>query len=177
MRHIMVDIESLGTQPGSVILSIGAVVFGKTGMGETFYRNINILSQLLAGLTTDPETIAWWAKQSGAARGSLFPGQVSLFTALTDFTAFVKRDDCLWAKGPDFDMMMINEAYRALGTKPSWSFRNTRDVRTILAIGKNLDLPSWPPMDERTKHHALHDAEYQALQVTEVLEKLGTWQL
>lgn len=42
MEDMMIDIETLGTRPGSVILSVGAVMFDRHGVGhgETFYMNV-----------------------------------------------------------------------------------------------------------------------------------------
>ena len=61
MTHVMVDLETLGTTAGSVILSIGAVVFSqREGLGATYDRVISERSCLAAGLTTDPATITWW---------------------------------------------------------------------------------------------------------------------
>lgn len=172
----MVDIETLGTRPGSVILSIGACVFNEKGTGNfaRFYRNINVLSSLLAGLTVDEETVDWWRKQSDEARGSLFPGSANLYPALTDFATFIDKNDYVWAKGPDFDLVMIHEAYRAIGARIPWSFRNARDVRTMLWLGEALGI-KYEPVDRSVAHNALHDALYQAHQVSTVMKKI--WQL
>ena len=58
---VMIDLETLGIQPGSVIRSIGAVVFDPVTntLGSTFYQNICADSCKKAGLTTDPDTIKW----------------------------------------------------------------------------------------------------------------------
>ena len=44
MKHIMIDLETMGNKSYSAIVSIGAVKFDiKTGeTGETFYRNVNL---------------------------------------------------------------------------------------------------------------------------------------
>lgn len=63
MKHVMVDLETLGTKPGSVILSIGAVTFDLDGSGRdgrTFYQRVNIQSCLDAGMTVDGDTVEWW---------------------------------------------------------------------------------------------------------------------
>jgi hypothetical protein len=49
VKNVMIDIETLGTRPGSVILSIGACRFGADGIGEEFYRAIDVLDSLMAG--------------------------------------------------------------------------------------------------------------------------------
>lgn len=36
LTDLMIDIEPMGTTPGSAFLSIGAVMFGPAGLGDTF---------------------------------------------------------------------------------------------------------------------------------------------
>ena len=73
MNHCMIDLETLGTQPGSIILSIGAVLFDPTKaphecLGEEFYYVIGKPTCLAAGLTFSQDTLDWWKKQSPEAR-------------------------------------------------------------------------------------------------------------
>ena len=68
---VMLDIETGGTRPGSVIYSIGAVVFDTfydESNWPTFYSPINRQSCLGYGMTEDPDTILWWDEQSEEAR-------------------------------------------------------------------------------------------------------------
>ena len=81
-RHVMLDLETFGTRPGSVLRSIGAVTFGlRAGLGEEFYRNIDKQSQLELGLTVDAQTEAWWARQSEEAQRHLLDNPAPLATA------------------------------------------------------------------------------------------------
>lgn len=74
-NRIMVDLETLGTAPGSVILSIGAVRFDvEEGLLDEFYVNIDVESSQRLGLTIDGATVMWWMKQSDAARAKLSEG-------------------------------------------------------------------------------------------------------
>jgi len=65
----MVDLETWGTQPGSMLRSLGAVVFDPmTGeLGEAFYTNIDEASQEAVGLKKDARTVQWRAEQSAEA--------------------------------------------------------------------------------------------------------------
>jgi len=60
----------LGTTPGCVILSIGAVFFdidsGK--LGKNFYSIISQDSCRLVGLKVEQETLKWWNSQSVEAK-------------------------------------------------------------------------------------------------------------
>jgi len=59
MNRVMVDIETLGLDIGSVILSIGAVRFDESGVyGEPFYVEIGQQSCKNRGLEVDPETLS-----------------------------------------------------------------------------------------------------------------------
>ena len=55
---VMVDIETLGTGPTSVVLSIG--VFSPQ---FTFHEYVDIDSQLTYGAQVNADTILWWMKQ------------------------------------------------------------------------------------------------------------------
>src|ERR1700721_3055421 len=93
MNHVMADIETLGTRPGSVILSIGAVAFDhRQGLGPEFHVKINQQSSERAGLTVDKGTLAWWMRQSPEARALLDEtrnGGVDLENALNQFTDYL----------------------------------------------------------------------------------------
>lgn len=103
MTHIMVDTETLGIRPGSTIRSIGAVVFDpKTGkLGDEFYQNICATSCKEAGLTTDPDTVKWWAGQSQAAKDALIEDQTTITAALDSFTMWWEMVDgeFIWSQG------------------------------------------------------------------------------
>lgn len=172
----MVDIEALGTRPaGSVILSIGACRFDETGIGERFYRPIDVFDSLMHGLTVDADTIDFWRRQPAESKGALKPGLPleNVLVAFTDFLAneLMLPQQYLWAKGPDFDLVLLTAAYQALGRKQPWSYRNARDVRTILALAPLSRLAGEMPTSGA--HHALHDAELQAKQVIAAAKALG----
>lgn len=164
MKHVMLDIEKLG-----VIASIGAVEFDGTGDYKTFYRVIDQTTVLLAGLQVEQSTVEFWQKQTPEALGSLLNARakVSLQSALADFARFVQGNTWLWAKGPDYDCVELAGCYRALGMKIPWLYRNTRDVRTIMALA-DVD-----PVQPTLKHDALSDAIAQAETVVSAYKKLG----
>ena len=89
MTHVMLDLETLGTKPGCVIRSIGAVVFTLDGvLGAQFYANIDKQSCVDAGLTVDPATEAWWAGQSQEARDALLVNPRPLADIVGEFRAW-----------------------------------------------------------------------------------------
>jgi exodeoxyribonuclease VIII len=69
---VMLDLETLGTAPGSVIVSIGACAFAP-GMEEKEWRRfetapISVASCQAVGLTVDKATVEWWKGQDAEAR-------------------------------------------------------------------------------------------------------------
>ena len=168
----MVDIEALGTAPGSVVISIGACHFGK-GLGVTLKVNIDVFDALMWGLNVDHHTCKWWSKQGWTARDLATKDSVPLLNALYQFSEFVKKDDYVWAKGPDFDLVLMQELYRVAEMPIPWTFRNTRDVRTIMHLAKQRtgERSEIPRESSLIKHDALADAIHQA-QVVEKCAKI-----
>jgi len=199
--HVMVDIEGLGSMPGGVIPSIGAVRFEvapqrtseyknhesiltESGvyegrLGKEFYLTIDVLDSLLAGLTTNPETCAWWAKQHPSAIDALDSTDMhtghrqgfrsTLYGGLEDFATFISSAKTVWAKGPDYDLVGLAHAYNVVGLPIPWKFRKHRCVRTVIALGNSMGAFE----GAEVKHNALDDAKFQARQTIRVYEKLG----
>ncbi|MGJ1499919.1 3'-5' exonuclease, partial [Sphingobacterium spiritivorum] len=111
MKNVMIDIETLGTKPYSVILSIGAIEFDiNTGeIKDTFYRVINTRTSHEAGLLTDLDTIKWWLLQNDESRDKLLKGESYLILSLVDLMLFVGEDKstCVWSNSPSFDLSLI----------------------------------------------------------------------
>lgn len=166
-HNIMVDLETLGSTPGCSILSIGAIAFDPSiGVGDrTFEIVINRQSCRDAGLHEDADTLAWWDKQSPAARAVLAQAELlstaPLGEALSLFDAFVAdhgaRTVRIWGNGSDFDNAILAAAYRAAGLTPCWSFWNNRCYRTLKNLRPEIKL------DRHGLHHrAIDDAISQA---------------
>jgi len=163
MNDVMIDIETLGTAANSVILSIGAVQFDENGFGDEFYSNVNIDSCLERGLVVEGRTILWWMGQDEAARAALGQDELSLATALQGLTnAFDWANTRVWCNGLNFDLPILDTAYRACGMSAPWAYYNGRDFRTI----KNeLDKESFRALEIKpaVAHDALEDAKAQAM--------------
>ena len=74
-QGIMIDIETLGTKAGCVVLSIGACEFSDKGVGKEFYGCISPESCTNWGLTIEPRTVLWWMNQSQDARDFITKGK------------------------------------------------------------------------------------------------------
>lgn len=175
MRDVMVDIETLGTAPGSVMLSIGAVGFDpeRGDLGDEFYRVISIESSLRWRAEVETGTVKWWADKTPAAQAVIFQalaGGSDLSAAMGDFAAFLAgqhdpKSLRLWGNGSDFDNTHIAAAYRLVNQPLPWRFFNNRCFRTL----KNL-YPGREPKRVGEHHHALDDARHQARHALAILE-------
>lgn len=180
---IMLDIETLGTDPGAPILQIGAKGFhrdrpSEDWLFEHFDIHIDLQSSMdlgLDGITAD--TLEFWFKQdSTLAYDVLFnSGRYHRETktveeALEDLTAWAthQAEDhggtpldqvTWWAKGPDFDMVLLEQAFRLTGLTVPWKYNMKRDLRTV------QDITGCPDKDilfvNPIEHDAVADVEHQ----------------
>jgi len=175
MRDIMLDLETLGVDAGSAILSIGACYWDPINgdIGEEFYNTIQISDSLNQGFSVTGSTIGWWLQQSDEARDALFKHPVPIAAALIGFSNFVKTPkDNVWGNGSGFDNVILRAAYEKMNIQAPWYFQNDRDMRTLKAIAKfkGIAIPNIPR--EGTHHNALDDAKYQAEICSYILQGL-----
>lgn len=170
MKHIMIDLETMGLRPDAAIISIGAVHFNATEVVSKFYTPVSLASCLAAGLTQDQSTVDWWAKQSPEARAAWQTEDAPSFEdAMIKFTGWVRevgpeREIAPWGNGPDFDLVILTSAYRALHAETPWRFYNHHCFRTM----KNLFIVGAPPR-AGTHHNALDDAMHQVAHLQTIL--------
>ncbi len=176
MNNIMLDLETLGTSPGCIILSIGAVFFDKKGLGHEFYQTIDVQSSIDAGLTMSGGTFKWWMGQQGAARKALFEDNVQLKGALHAFSDWL-AESCyiktvkVWGNGSDFDNAILAKAYQlVLNQEQPWKFWNNRCYRTVCDV-----LNDRQRKQEGVHHHALDDAKSQAQHLRGLLTLRAVW--
>lgn len=168
-RQVVVDLETLSTRPNAVITSIGAVAFDlENGILDEFFINVDPMDGKKAGLHIDPDTIAWWQKQSPEAIASWQTDPQPLTEALAKFAEFYKGSQPIWGNGSVFDITILESAYYATGwrdmhpTMP-WKYWDIYDMRTLTSIlGKRLE-------KTEVDHNALHDARAEAKLLIEML--------
>lgn len=160
---IMIDIETLGTRPGCVVLSIGACEFSAKGIGEQFYTAICPQSCVDWGLKIEPRTTLWWMDQSQDARDFITKGKhVELDLALANFAkAFKWKGKQVWCNGASFDFPILSAAFDAVGKREPWEFWDVNDYRTIRnLVGR--EVYEAHRVEPTVKHNALADAVAQA---------------
>lgn len=140
-EHLMVDIETMGTNSYAAILSIAAVEFNiVTGeIGQSFTRTIDLQSCLDLGLKIQASTLKWWMTQSSEAKLGLFKDPISLPQALLDFAIFCKlKKYQVWGNSNRFDLGLLSNAYEKCAIDIPWDFRKERDVRTLVSFEPSI---------------------------------------
>uniref|UniRef100_A0A6C0LY42 3'-5' exoribonuclease Rv2179c-like domain-containing protein n=1 Tax=viral metagenome TaxID=1070528 RepID=A0A6C0LY42_9ZZZZ len=187
MTDVMIDIETLGTSPTSVVMTIGAIRFSrrdptpghplKLTKMDSFYRRVDRDSCRSVGMTEDASTIEWWGKQTPEAKAECFSpeSRFTIHEALTHLTKWIRLHDTanvkMWANGSSFDCVILTEAYRMCGMKTPWEYWNIRDLRTVLDLAgmRSSDIPSYG-----SKHHALWDCYNQILVLRRALDIISS---
>ena len=171
--HMMLDLETMGTTPGSAIVSIGAVMFDPYGgwLGSTFYCRVDLQSCVDAGLKIDVKTIYWWLQQSEEVRAEAVGAYAfTLRAALNSLRVFMIKEKVsyFWSQGNNFDPPILEAAYAAIGEKPPWEYNRVRDTRTVYDMAGVR-----PDRSTGTAHNALSDAIAQAMAIQESYKRLG----
>lgn len=171
MKHVMIDIETLGNQNNSVITSLAAVEFdiesGK--IGKEFHENIEIQSCIDIGLLVSGSTIKWWFEQSKEAQYQMFKNAKPLKTVLSNFSNWIDKDSIVWGNSCRFDCGILQNAYDKVGIKLPWKYQNERCVRTMLMFEPNIKETI---KFEGTPHYALHDCYFQIKYCSAIYNKL-----
>lgn len=179
--QVSFDLETLGASADSVILSIGAVATCvATGERIKFYAACSVESQ--SNRQISQSTLRWWEGQSAEAREALdfaksddCPSLQDSLNRLADWLGLLGQthDVYVWGNGSDFDVAMLNHAYKQISDFAPWNFRHSRDMRTLydITLRFGLDIRSnIPPVG--VAHNALDDAEFQANVIVESLRQL-----
>lgn len=176
--HCMLDFETLGSGADTIVVSLGAVMFNKSGIhGEKLFL-FDIHSQQVAGRSFTASTLEWWMRQSDAARDVFNPEKSpgprltlsQFFTEIESFwTASLEgageNMDQLkpWGNGANFDISILEDIYRRHHEKRDqgipWKFWNVYCFRTFNAL---TDAKRYLARPHGTHHSALDDARYQA---------------
>lgn len=169
-KHVMIDTETLGRTPGSVVRSVVAVEFdpqtGETGRQKVW--KIDLTDSIRYGFKVEASTLKWWMMQSDEARREFVEGaETPLEDFLEDFMQFIAATDegndfTLWCLQLDFDVAMLRSmyswynlnVYRCDEEVLPWNFRKVRDVRPYMDA---LDSAGLLPPKVADRHTPLAD--------------------
>ena len=169
---LMIDLETLGTDPNGLIVQIGACYFDRYNgkVGPTFCKNIDIQSGIDEGFTMTGSTIEWWLTQSPEAQKSIMAEpKVNVVDAMLAFNNFAQPAKAIWSHAT-FDFVLVSYHLSKLGIRPKFGFWTARDLRTIIDLAK-VDVRNIKR--EGLHHNALDDCIAQVKQVVVCLSVLN----
>lgn len=185
MNHIMIDLETMSSRNDAALVQIGAYRFDPKGndtqiindpivwRARSFFMNVNLNDCIRLGLHIDGDTVEWWMGQSELARASLYsPAPVDLSVALAAFEAWLPENAThIWSHAT-FDVPIIQHAWQvARHTRPPWSYRAARDIRTLEDLAGGHDTIEYPDR-KGLQHQANMDAWAQACAVQQAWQRV-----
>jgi len=174
MLHIMLDLETLATKRNAVVLTCGAMRFDPYDITKEpaapFYVRLNVDEQIEKGRLVDPDTVAWWGKQPQAAQDEAMSDgdRIALDDFTTQLNKYVVGADKIWAQGPLFDIVILEDIYFQLGKPVPWHYGQIRDSRTVFDMGDDS-----LKKNNSSAHNSLADAFFQAKAVQAIYQSCG----
>lgn len=174
MKNVMIDIETMSTEPDAAILSIGACVFDVDEYKITteFYQNIDLTSCVHLGLRTETKTYEWWSKdENKQAWESLKSNKVDIMVGMRRFAEWCRmlnEDVVPWSNPSTFDIVILENAFGECQIPKPWKFYNVSCYRTFRRLFPTILTPRVGML----KHNALYDARYQAMHLMNVLRSI-----
>lgn len=169
---IMLDIETLGTRPDTVILTIGAVKFDpfSSRIGEGLYIKPDVDEQIADGRTFTDGVIEWWGTQPEDVREEALglEGRISVQETYHQLNKFLVGADKIWCQGPVFDICILENLYHQYEWPIPWHFWNIRDSRTLFGVHGDPRIKNKAGL-----HNAMEDCISQAKSVQKVYKDLG----
>ena len=183
------DVETLGKESNSVILSMAAIYFNpdeqpdhKKLFDEAFFVKFDVADQMQRlNRKVGKTTMQWWAKQCENVRIKSFKPNPAIDVKFEDGYAAMrawaesKNDpNCyVWARG-NLDQLVLDSFEEQLEYQPIWNFNRWRDVRTAVDFLYNtnkgyvkVDTPPWMEKFDKdlhiTKHNPIDDCVLDAM--------------
>ena len=141
------DVETLGKESNSVMLSMAAIYFDTTKTPShtelresAFFVKFDVEDQIKRlNRKVGKTTMQWWSKQCDNVRTASFkPNKtidVRFEDGYEDMRAWAKSkndDNCwVWARG-NLDQLVLDSFEEQLEIQPIWPFQRWRDVRTAI---------------------------------------------
>ncbi len=172
--HATIDIETLGTSPDTVVLTIGGIKFDPMADDELhseFYYRLDVDEQIDMGRTVDEKTLEWWETQSEEVKAEALDtnDRIPVEETLKALNKWLVGVDKIWCQGPVFDIGILENLYKQIGLHHNWPFYIIRDSRTLFSL---MDKDPRKEIDFAA-HNALADAIVQSLCIQKVYKKLN----
>lgn len=171
------DVETLGVESDSVILSAGMVHIDPTKkpsyqdmLNGACFVKFDVKEQIDAGRSMDKETLEWWEKQHTYTRSVSFKPHVDDLSAADGMRVLQmymekfpdSQKQTMWARG-SLDQVVIDSLARKFDLQPLTSYNVWRDVRTAVDIlygtSNGYCEIEYPDFQRAAviKHHPVHD--------------------
>ena len=173
-KYIVLDLETLGTEPGCPILSIGACAFDlEYDNFRVFYQKIHLAYQPTDKISVD--TLKWWMEQDRAAQAAAWiegEDAENCYAALQLFGIWVDSlkkisggsGITIWGNSSSFDNEILRAAYKHCGVDAPWNFREDRDFRTLRELYKEkVPEPTFIGLRHYARDDAIHEASWLKL--------------
>jgi 3' exoribonuclease, RNase T-like len=173
MPDVMLDIETLGTCPDCVVLTLGAVKFNphtREDIAGGIYCKPDVDDQIVRGRIVREDTMQWWLDQAEAVREEALgmEDRIPVEQMLRELNRFLVGVKNIWAQGTVFDIGILEHLYKQYNMVPNWEYWQIRDSRTLFGVHG----------DPRVKgkeglHNALEDCVSQAEAVQQIFSQIG----
>lgn len=174
-----VDVETSGTDPFKYdLLSIGAVAIGDDGLiKDTFYNRVAYHDR---EVVWDDGTKAWWFEQNKAAKNEIFSTEMLRWPP-TYVAAHLRRwvvdrggdgfhDNAFVANPSSFDHAWLRKLFSETGIADPFSYRTLCLRSATWGAGDKPWSETQRTHEPFIPHHALHDAQAQALDFLDLLK-------
>ena len=193
----MLDIETLGIEPNSIVTELGIYTFSKNESytSASLHGRVGITDQVRAGRTMSSNTlISHFEKNAVNFLEYIDADKSNIGDALSALKLFVeaekrKMPGCkiyIWANSPIFDIIILKDLYKSLGypieetifNEDLFKYQTIMDYRTIINLIDKEDLnlikqEVESESEEGSYHNALYDAIYQSKVLTKIAHYLG----
>lgn len=182
------DVETLGKQSNSVILSFACIHFNPdespshTELKQSaFFAKLNAADQMQRlKRTAGKSTMEWWAKQCENVKNKSFKPSDNdelfedAYERMREWAKSKNDNKCwVWARG-NLDQLVMDDIEEQLGIEPIFKYERWRDVRTAVDFlcgttngYTDIEVPPWvesfDPALHITKHNPIDDCVYDAM--------------
>ena len=182
----MFDVETLGKESNSVMLSLAAIYFDPDAKptptelrDSAIFIKFDVEDQIMRlKRKVGKTTMQWWAKQCENVRRKSFDvsdGDIVFeqgYEKLRKWADSKNDKSCyVWARG-NLDQLVMDSFEEQLEIEPIWPFQRWRDVRTAIDFLYNtnkgyckVDYPGFDPFLHITKHNPVDDCVFDVMQL------------
>lgn len=167
--HLMLDLETLGTDYGDLVLCAGLVFWEEKDLYRHLFK-FNMQQSKADGFKVNPRTLEWWGKQK-INHMQFDEPDVDNRTVCKEISDVIKRmkPQTVWGCGPQFDLILLEAYFKFYGVDLPWSYKQERCFRTMRELFGSCaeDL-----VFEGTEHDPIDDATYQIKALDKIMSCL-----